>query len=245
MTYQAEFTKAALDPTRTPPKDLRNPFGGMVGKRFDVYRNNIIIGLIQALETGFPTIRALVGDEFFKAMAGIFVRAHPPKDPRIATYGGTFPGFLSQFKPVAHLPYLPDVARLDLGMRQSYHAADVTVLNVAGHDPAKVMQFRPRMAPASLIFSSRFAVYDIWRMHHETDAPKPKPGAQDIMITRPEFDPMPHILPAGGFTFARYLKGKNTLEAAMTATLADTPTADIAKILNLFLTTGALTLDNA
>ncbi len=242
---QTEFTQAIFTSELPVPDGLENPFGGPAGKRFDVYRNNVAVSLTEALATGFPTVRKLVGDDFFKAMAGVFLRAHPPEDPRLATYGGKFPGFLAGFDPVSHLPYLPDVARLDLGLRQSYHAADVTPLSVVGLDPAQVLELRPRLSPATLILRSRFAAYDIWRFNAEAGAPKPGATAQDVLISRPQFDPAPHLLPLGGFTFARHLKGKLTLAEAMTATLAIDATADVSTLLTLFLTTGALTLDAA
>jgi hypothetical protein len=190
-------------------------------------------------------VQKLVGSDFFRAMAGVFLRAHPPEDPRLATYGGQFPGFLSRFEHVRHLPYLPDIARLDLGMRQSYHAADVTPFDVTGRDPGAVMGLRPRLAPATLILSSRFAIHDIWRFNAEHGAPKPRAIAQDVIITRPGFDPKPHLLPVGGFTLARHLKTHNTIAEALTATLAIDAGADPAALLSLFLTTGALTLDPA
>jgi hypothetical protein len=96
-------------------------------------------------------IAKLLGEEFFRAMAGVFLRAHPPGDPRLQLWGGKFPGFLARFDPVAHLPYLPDMARLELGLRQSYHAADATPLPIAGRDPAEVLALKPRLAPATLI----------------------------------------------------------------------------------------------
>ena len=116
MTMQSAFASALLDPARPAPEGLENPFGGAAGKRFDVYRNTVAVSLTEALETGFPTVRKLVGDDFFKAMAGVFLRANPPGDPRLALYGSSFPGFLPRFQPVAHLRYLSDVARLELGM---------------------------------------------------------------------------------------------------------------------------------
>jgi len=242
---EAAFAAALLDAGADAPAALRNPFGGAAGKRFDVYRNNVAVSLTEALETGFPTVRKLVGDAFFKAMAGVFLRSNPPEDPRLATYGGKFPGFLAGFDPVAHLPYLPDVARLDLGLRQSYHAADAAPLSVAGLDPKDVMDLRPRLSPATLVLSSRFPVHDIWRMNAEPDAPKPAPSAQDVLIARAGFDPRPHLLPEGGLPLARHLKGKLTLGEAMTATMAIAPGADVSALLTLFLTAGALTRDPA
>ena len=50
------------------------------------------------------------------------------------------------------------------------------------------------------------------------------------MIARKGFDPVPHLLPQGGLTLARALKGRLTLAEAMTRTLADHPTADIAAL---------------
>jgi hypothetical protein len=66
---------------------------------------------------------------------------------------------------------------------------------------------------------------------------------QDVMIARKGFDPVPHLLPQGGLTLARALKGRLTLAEAMTRTLADHPTADIAALVSLMFTSGALTRD--
>ena len=243
MTPQTAFATALMDPAAAPPEGLENPHGGPAGRRLDVYRNNVAASLIAALETGFPTVRALVGAEFFRAMALVFCRANPPKDPRLALYGTTFPGFLLRFAPVAHLPYLPDIARLDLGLRQSYHAADAAPFDTRGMDPAAVMALRPRLAPATLVLSSRFAVHGIWRYNTVAGAEKPSHGPQDVLIARPGFDPAPQLLPPGGLPLARALKGRLTLAEALTRAMAETPEADPAALLTLFLTAGALTLD--
>lgn len=243
MTGQTAFATALLNPATPAPEGLKNPFGGPAGKRFDVYRNNVAVSLTEALEVGFPTVRKLVGDDFFKAMALVYLRANPPSDPRLALYGTTFPGFLARFDPVLHLRYLSDVARLDLGLRQSYHAADSAPFDTSGLDPAMVLALKPRLAPATLVLSSRHPVHAIWRFNTEDGAPKPDPVPQDVMIARKGFDPVPHLLPPGGLTLARALKGRLKLAEAMTRTLADHPSADIAALVTLMFTSGALTRD--
>ncbi len=243
MPDQTTFADALLDADHPVPEGLSDAFGHKAGKRFDIYRNNVAVSLTQALETGFPVIRKLVGDEFFKAMAGVFLRAHPPEDPRLQLYGRRFPGFLAGFKPVRHLPYLADVAKLELGLRQSYHAADVVRLSVTGLTPEAVLVLKPILAPASLVIRSRFPIYDIWRVNTKADAPKPGTDPQDVLITRPEFDPGPHLLPLGGVDMARHLKGRMTLSEAMAPALALNPKADISALLSVFISTGALTLD--
>jgi hypothetical protein len=243
MAGQTQFAEAIMDAGRPAPDGLGDAHGGPAGKRFDVYRNNVAVSLTQALETGFPILRKLVGDDFFKAMAGVFLRAHPPEHPRLQLYGQRLPGFLASFEPVAHLPYLPDIAKLELGLRQSYHAADVTPLSMEGLDPNEVLALKPRVAPATLVVQSRYPIYAIWRANSDPDAPKPTGGGQDVIITRPGFDPVPHLLPIGGVAFARLLKGRMSVAEAMAATQAAEPKANISALLSLFVSTGALTLD--
>jgi hypothetical protein len=67
---EAVFRAALFDPAAPVPAGLTGPDGRPAGARFDVYRNNVVAGLTAALETGFPTVRALVGEVFFAAMAG-------------------------------------------------------------------------------------------------------------------------------------------------------------------------------
>jgi len=240
---QSTFGAALLDPETPPPSGLTDPQGRPAGRRFNVYRNNVAVSLTDALATGFPVIAKLLGEEFFKAMAGIFLRAHPPGDPRLQLWGSKFPGFLARFEPVAHLPYLPDIARLELGLRQSYHAADAAPLPIAGRDPEDVLTLKPSLAPATMILRSRFPILTIW--HKNTDQPDLTIVWQPetALITRPDFDPKPHLLPEGGHTLARHLKGRLSLADAVMTTQTLDPDIDAARLLTLFLQTGALTLD--
>ena len=81
------FARALLDPEAEVPWGLTDPEGRPAPKRFSVYRNNVASSLTRALEAAFPTVRKLVGDEFFAAMAGVFLRAHPPQSRMLMLYG--------------------------------------------------------------------------------------------------------------------------------------------------------------
>ena len=125
---QGAFAQAILDAARPAPAGLTNPDGAPASKRFDVYRNNVAVSLTEALQTAFPAIAKLIGEENFKATAGVYLRQNPPGSPLMMFYGDQMPAFLGGFEHVQHLPYLPDVARLELALRQSYHAADAEPL---------------------------------------------------------------------------------------------------------------------
>ena len=84
---QSAFHTALLDPATPVPDGLIDPKGRPAGKRFDVYRNNVVVSLSEALAEAFPVVQGIIGAAFFTAMAGTYVRQSPPTDPRIATWG--------------------------------------------------------------------------------------------------------------------------------------------------------------
>ncbi|MBS8228471.1 HvfC/BufC N-terminal domain-containing protein, partial [Vannielia litorea] len=185
---QSAFHTALLAPDAPVPDGLVDPKGRPAGKRFDVYRNNVVVSLSEALAEAFPVVQKLVGEEFFTAMAGHYVRTEPPRDPRIATWGASFPAFLEGFPPVAHIAYLPDIARLEQALRESYHAADSTPA-----DPAQITpQSGLSLAPALRAVASRYPIHAIWA-YARGEGPKPEAQAQSVLITRPGYDP--HLTP--------------------------------------------------
>ena len=213
---QRAFAAALLDPEAEVPAGVVDPEGRPAPKRFSVYRNNVASSLTRALEAAFPTVRKLVGEEFFVAMAGVFLRAHPPRSRMLMLYGEGMPEFLESFPPVGHLGYLPDVARVDQAMRESYHAADSQPLAEAEFQRligADIAGLRLQLAPSLRLVRSRWPVVSIWAANHE-GAPSPQPKAEDALILRPEFDPRPHALPSGGAAFiAGLLQGQRLGEA--------------------------------
>jgi len=98
---QCDFAEALRDPSKPLPMGLVSQNSHGLEQRFAVYRNNVAIGLIEALEARFPVVRRLVGEEFFTAMARVFVQAHPPRSPLLMIYGDSFPQFIAGFGPAA------------------------------------------------------------------------------------------------------------------------------------------------
>ena len=129
MTQQANFVAALLDPERACPSDLYSGDGAPVQARFAIYRNNLMVSLIDALADTFPVAQALVGETFFRAMAREFVRAHLPTSRVMAYYGIEFSAFVETFPPAASLPYLADICRLEMSRVLAYHAEDADAIN--------------------------------------------------------------------------------------------------------------------
>ncbi|MEL7093086.1 MAG: DNA-binding domain-containing protein [Pseudomonadota bacterium] len=244
MPTQQEFRAALLDPDHAVPDGLIDGTGAPTVKRFNVYRNNVTVALIEALRTAFPVLRKLLGDANFDQLAPLYARAHPPKSPLMMHYGAELPGFLAGLEPLAHIPYLADVARLELGMRRSYHAADAPALaaeRLAEVPPEALMHAVLQLAPAVQLIPSRWPLYDIWRYNTVNDAPKPQAVAQPVLITRVEFDPAPHALTPAQAAWIAAKQGGADLQQAQDAAAEIDPGFDLTPLLGLLLAQGALT----
>ncbi len=241
---QADFAAALLDGGRPVPAGLRAWNGSDPARRFGVYRNNVIVSLVGALADTFPVVRRLVGDEFFDAMAGVYVRAHPPASPVLAHYGEGFADWLAAFEPARALPYLPDMARLEHARVAAFHAADAAPLAadaIAARcaDAASLPASRPRLHPSCRVLRSDFAVAALWAAHqHDGEWPAielEQPGA--TLVLR---DPADEVLVIGlddaAADFLAALQRGATLGEALQAA----PRLDLAGTLALLIRHGAL-----
>lgn len=231
---QAAFTTGLLDPETPAPNGLIGPTGAPAGKRYDVYRNNVAVSLSEALETAFPVIRKLVGDEFFRAMAGVYLRQHPPTSPLMMYYGAEMPAFLTAFPPVAHLPYLADVARIELALRHAYHAADADPMTgeaLAATEEADLPGLRFAKSPAATVLKSDYPAASIWVAN--TKGGPPGQSAEAALVTRPGFDPVVDVLSPDQAAIAEaLLTGKTLAHAA--------ELGDVGPVLGLLLSREAL-----
>ena len=125
---QSTFAQALLDSSAAVPPAVRGAARRKAERRFAVYRNNVLTGLVSALAARFPVVQRLVGDEFFREMARVYVAQEPPNGPILMQYGETFAAFIDGFAAAAPVPYLGDVARLEMARGRAYHAADVVPL---------------------------------------------------------------------------------------------------------------------
>lgn len=241
---QNDFTTALLNPDYPHPEGLLGAKGMPATRRFDVYRNNVAVGLTDALKAGFPVIAKLLGNQNFRAVAGVYLRAHPPRSPLMMHYGTDFPEFLAGFQPLAHLGYLADTARLEQLIRRSYHAADATpmaaeILSSVPPDALNAVQLH--LAPSLFWLTSDWPIHAIWRYNSQPNAPKPTAGAQSVLITRPGFDPQVQLLDPGGAEFLTAIHNGASLGDALELATTRSAGFDFAALLGQLLAGGAIT----
>lgn len=230
---QAEFAAALIDPDLGAPSNVSGPDGAPAPRRFGVYRNNVIAGLVNALASSYPAVRRIVGEEFFRAMARRYVLASPPRSPVLMDYGASFADFIGTFQPASSLSYLPDVARIERAWREAYHAEDMAPLTreIIAQIPAdKLAGASFSLHPSLRVVSSKYPALRIWRMNTagETVAPVDLSVAEDTMIVRPEADVEVRLMPPGGAVFVLALGAGDPLGTAAGAAIDADAAFDLA-----------------
>ena len=247
MNDQRAFVDALLDPAQPVPAGLVTWNGSDPLARFSVYRNNVIASLINALADTYPVTQELVGEEFFRAMARIFVHAEPPRSRVLAFYGASFPVFIAHFPPAQSVPYLADVARLEIARVRAYHAAECPALAAADivqalTDPNQLPHLLAGFQPSMALVRSQYAVISLWAAHQgmaniETVDPH---VAENALIIRPDLDVDVIRLTDGAGEFVEQLLGGADLGSAATqASLAD-PQFDLTGTVSLLMRTQAI-----
>lgn len=231
--FQEGFARALLAPQAEMPA------------AFAVYRNTVMKGCVDALRANYPAVARLVGEEWFRAAAAQFVRAHPPRVPMLALYGEGFEDFLASFAPAAELPYLPAVARLDRFWSEAHVARDETALDgarLAGLELEQLGELRLRPHAAARWGWFSLPAYSIWSRQR---AAAPEPGEIDwrgegALVTRPDGDVRWAPLARGGCALLDACGRGASLGAAAEEALAADPATDLSRLMTHLLLAGAL-----
>jgi len=198
--------------------------------RLRIHQNNVVITLTEALKAVYPTIQQFVGNNFFNALAGGFVRNHPPSRGALIAYGEDFPAFLNNFEPARRLPYLADIARLEWARHNAFHAADATPITgsiFADLGPEQIAGLRLRLSPSANLLVSPYPLIALWELAQVEDEPKDtveiEPAPSHLLIHRPDLEVQILTLTEAAFIFLRSLsEGRNLTQSYEAAAEQDT-----------------------
>jgi len=217
--FARQFSASLLVPDAPAPALISAPYGKKSDKRYNVYRNNVTVSLIEALVAIFPAVQRITGPDFFRAMARFHVRENPPRSPLLFEYGRDFPEFIDRYEYAANIPWLSDVARIECAWMDSYHAADGPELSaeaLASVPPQHLgaLTFRPH--PATRVLSSAHPAVTIFAMNRGSGPVGPvEDRPEDGLITRAVDEVTVRFLPPGGAAFVNALiDGKRLATAA-------------------------------
>jgi hypothetical protein len=241
---------AAMSLGRLAPEELadrvRDDRPIPAAQRLGIYRNNTLLGLVDPLRATFPVVAQLVGEDFFLRLAGDFVRAHPPARPELLAYGQDFPAFVAGYEAAATVPYLADVARLELAWNFAYNAPDREPLPpqaLAAFAPEQLETLLLTPHPSLRFVASRWPVMAIWQAHQAEDGQVDdqigridlEAGGDMLLVYRPRQDTLIRKVGAGAFAFVMALAARQSLAAAYSSALAGDPDFNVAGELSALL----------
>lgn len=241
---QREFAGAVLDPEAAVPAPVSRKAGGVPSRRFGVYRNNVYASLIDVLAGRFPVVARLVGEEFFRAMARIYIEREPPRSAVLLRYGRSFPDFVASFPPAASLPYLADMARLEWAWHAAYHAEDaapVPLAELAGaveRAEGAVLTLHPSLG----VVRSPYPIVSIFELNTQDGEVRATrlEGSEDALVVRSKLEVEIRRLPQGGASFILALKAEKSLGEATAIALGEAPGFDLEANLLRLIASGAV-----
>jgi hypothetical protein len=231
IDFQDAFV-AALAGQRAALSAWLAPDAGDAG--LSVYRNTIAKGCIDALAANFPTVRGMVGEDWFDAAAAVFAREAPPSSAALLDYGEDFAAWLDRFPPAQDTPYLTGIAHLDRLWTETLFAAEAPVLTaetLAALAPEALAGTRLRLRP-----SVRFAAFDaglpsLWLAAREgREDLELSDRAEALLCVRNNGAVMHRVIGEAETEFLRACRdGQTSAEAAERALTTD-PAANLAAL---------------
>lgn len=196
---QQKFKSLMLDhpdALKNPPNEFTlqfDAYGTPLPERLKIYRNNIVNSITEALADKLPTCEALVGREFLIAMCRSFALENPPEKGCLNHYGTELPAFIVTFTPAKALPYLADMAALELAMNAAYYAVDDIPLRAddfAIISQDKLADMHLKLRANIRVIQSRFPLLDIKAFCESDQNGELDISAQGgaIMVSRTKFE---------------------------------------------------------
>ena len=157
--------------------------------RLRIYRHSIAGTQTTALRDSYPTVHALVGDDFFEVLASRYRVRYPSTCGNLQHFGGAMAVFIADMPDVKQLSYLPDVARLDWLRQCAALAADAQPVGPQTSAAAAAVppeRLRMRLHPSLQSLHSVFPVLSIFRWCQSPSDPAPRPdsGAEHVLLWR-------------------------------------------------------------
>lgn len=216
-----------------------------VARRFALYRGNLTSHWDRALALAYPVIQQMVGEEFFRAMAREYGRAHPSPEGDLNRFGHGLPEFLDMFEPVAAYPWMADMARLEWAIHLSHSAGDVRPLDGATLSAIPLEALEDTvfsLAPGARLIDSAWAIDTLWQAH-QPDGPAWPDTVEArcrLVVARPAWRALPVSLSAGEFAALKAIDAGNSFGQALQQGFDLDPQFDPATALPLWLQHGLI-----
>lgn len=214
-----------------------------------VYRNGFMRSCTDALISNYPVTVALVGEDYFSALAASYIREHPPTWASLSAYGAHFPDWLNHHIDADELFYLSAFAQLDQAWLSVYFAPDSQVvtehqLEAALSQGSSIPDMRFGLAASARIVALKHEVTALWQTIKETghlsQSAQIEAQANTTFVWRDARHAIhAQRLSAAEHAFLTHIKAEDTVFKAASAALAIQPDCDVLSLFSQWLASGA------
>ena len=185
--------------------------------RFWIYQNNVFAALQEYLADVFPATKGVVGKDFFKQMAQVYIQKSPPKQGNIHSYGHHFADIVEYFEGLSDLVYLADLIRYEWALHSAYYAADEQPLDVSNIDQNDLLSMPVSLSENLHLIESNYPVLSIHAQSlpdYEGDIGVSLDQSQDkILVCRPGFEVITRLINGDQLELVKILqKSENLLQ---------------------------------
>jgi hypothetical protein len=151
------------------------PMGRVDAARgIEVYRGALRHVVEDALREILPVCVELVGERCFRTIARLHAERHRSEHPDLGRIADDVPEWLPGLSFLASVPYLADVARLELALHRAADAPDPPPVaqpeRMADALASEPDRWRFRLPPSATLIESPHPVHAIWAAHRDSGA---------------------------------------------------------------------------
>jgi hypothetical protein len=211
-------------------------------RRLAVYQNNVRANFIDSLHSSFPALWRLVGEDYFRQIAGAYHRSHPSRSGDLTHVGRDFPEYVGELHHAGEYRYLADIARLEWLCQEVLLAAphpplDLNRLRLIA--PAAYDALRFELHPAVRLYASAYPALRIWEANVTSEA-EPElidlaAGADCLAVARHALELKFYRLGPGEYAFLDALQSGMVFSAALEAACGCDADFDAAAALRRFV----------
>lgn len=137
-----------------------------------IYQNNVRGALQKTLALTYSVCCKILGENYFKQLARMYIKNHPSRHYDLNGYGEFFADFLQiqcqQQSELQNFPYLSDLAKLEWLYQQIYYAADAGKFDFTAFaelTDQQQVQSQFQLTPCLQFMCSDYPVLSIWQVN--------------------------------------------------------------------------------
>lgn len=192
------------------------------------YQANADYAAQHSLQTAYPIVAQLMGDESFAHLAADFWAKHPPLRGDLAQWGGELAVFIASIQALQTEPYLSDVAKVEWALHTAAtaldKAANLATISLLTEQDSDALTLQ--LAPGTALIHSEYPIASILTAHldgnpsFEEVGQKLRKNVPEIaLVWRRDLRPMVSVCGHGEAVFLMHLLAGESLSVSLNAAL--------------------------